>query len=67
MEPVTFSLPSGQPSDDLEVYDAWFHAHGFLPIINKCMVYTLMGGSPTIVIKVYAHFGGFPKHNRNTG
>ena len=66
MESVTFFLLSAQPSNDLEVVNTWVYAPVGSPITNKEIVYTLIVGSPTIVVKVYAHYEGSPKHNINT-
>ena len=66
METTTLFLPDYQPSDDLEVDNDSVYAPRSSSITNKYMVYKQMGGSSTIIIKVYSRYGGSPKLKRNT-
>ena len=51
---------AAQPPGDLAVDNAWIYIPDGSPK-NKWMVYTPLGGSPTINVMVYAHFEGLPK------
>ena len=63
---MDFFIPYAHPSGDLGVVDSCIYAPSGLPITNKDVVYTPMGGSPTISVKVYVHYGVSTKHDRNS-
>ena len=57
--------PSDQPSGCLVVRNAWFTLMVVHPQ-KKDMDYTPIGGSTTIIVVVYKHFGSSPRLNQNT-
>ena len=57
MDVVTLFTHADQHSGDLEVDNVWFYTPVGSPKTDKGVVYTPMGGLPTIIIMVYVHFG----------